>query len=147
METAEDLLESYDTPHHTDPVLQEVFEEEDAPAPPPVRVKADPKGTLITSRSEAEDLRRRISSPGADEFDVDLEEIDEEEDIEEISLENDPFPLDLEQPVPTRAPRPAPSPVPAPSRPPSNPPLASRPSPAPAARAPLPPTSQPPAFP
>jgi len=157
METAEDLLDSFETPHHTDPVLEEVMEEE-LPAPPPARVKADPKGTLITSRSEAEDLRRRIATPGADEFDVDLEEIDDEEDIEEISLENDPFPLNLEQPAasPLRDQRPPPSPVPVPSRPASNPPLASRPTPAPApsrpnpvpaARAPLPPTSQPPAFP
>jgi len=158
VETAEDLLESYEAPHHTDPVLEEVIDEEEAFAPPPSRTKADPKGTLITSRSEAEDLRRRIATPGADEFDVDLEEIDDEEDIEEISLENDPFPLNLEQPAasPARAARPAPSPVPAPSRPASNPPLAARPTPAPApshpnpvpaARAPLPPTSQPPAFP
>ncbi len=138
LESAEDLLESYGAPR-PDPVLEEVVEEEELKAPPPVRMKADPKGTLITSRSEAEDLRRRIATPSSDEFDVDLEEIaDEEADIEEISLENDPFPLNLAQPAasPARAPRaitppPASRPNPAPSRP----------TPVPAARAPQAPAS------
>jgi signal recognition particle receptor subunit beta len=115
----EDLLESYEAPH-TDPLLEEVVEEEEVPAVAPVRVKADPKGTLITTRSEAGDLRRRIANPGDDEFDVDLEEIDEEEGgIEELSLESDPFPVSLDQPAtaPARAPRATPTPAPAPSRP------------------------------
>ena len=136
---AEDLLESYEAPH-TDPVLEEVVEEDELPAAVPVRVKADPKGTMISSRSEAEDLRRRISTPGNEEFDVDLEEIDEEEDIEELSLESDPFQVSLDQPVaaPVRAPRATPIPTPAPSRP----------TPVPAARAPQPPASPAPsAFP
>jgi signal recognition particle receptor subunit beta len=136
---AEDLLESYEA-HHTDPVLEEVIEEEELPVAAPVRAKADPKGTLITSRSEAEDLRRRIATPGNDEFDVDLEEIDEEEgDIEELALESDPFPVTLDPPAapPARAPRATPAPAPASSRP--NPaPAPSRPSPAPAPSRPTP---------
>src|SRR6266702_6329440 len=127
---AEDLLDSYEA-HHTDPVLEEVVEEEELPVAAPVRVKADPKGTLITTRSEAGDLRRRIANPGNDEFDVDLEEIDEEEGgIEELSLESDPFPVSLDQPAtaPARAPRATPTPAPAPSRP----------APVPAARVPQP---------
>src|SRR6266496_4151313 len=130
---AEDLLNSYEA-HHTDPVLEEVIEEEELPVAAPVRVKADPKGTLVTSRSEAEDLRRRIATPGNDEFDVDLEEIAEEEgDIEELALESDPFPVSLDPPPapPARAPRATPAPAPASSRP--NPaPAPSRPSPTPA---------------
>src|SRR6266581_757635 len=133
---AEDLLDSYEA-HHTDPVLEEVIEEEELPVAAPVRVKADPKGTLITTRSEAEDLRRRIASPGNDEFDVDLEEIDEEEgNIEELALESDPFPVSLDQPAaaPAKAPRATPAPAPS-SRPPATP-APSRPTPVPAARVP-----------
>src|SRR5437867_5826537 len=136
---ADDLLESYEA-HHTDPVLEDVIEEQELPVAAPVRVKADPKGTLITSRSEAEDLRRRIATPGNDEFDVDLEEIAEEEgEMEELALESDPFPVSLEPPSapPARAPRATPAPAPASSRP--NPaPAPSRPSPAPAPSRPTP---------
>ncbi len=137
LDGADDLLESYEA-HHTDPVLEEVIEEEELPVAAPVRVKADPKGTLVTSRSEAEELRRRIATPGNDEFDVDLEEIAEEEgDIEELALESDPFPVSLDPPAapPARAPRATPAPAPASSRP--NPaPAPSRPTPVPAARVP-----------
>src|SRR6266446_2235583 len=137
LDGADDLLESYEA-HHTDPVLEEVIEEEELPVAAPVRVKADPKGTLVTSRSEAEELRRRIATPGNDEFDVDLEEIAEEEgDIEELALESDPFPVSLDPPAapPARAPRATPAPAPASSRP-NLAPAPSRPTPVPAARVP-----------
>jgi len=104
----EDLLESLEAPH-TDPVL-EVIVEEPAPAPR----GRDPKGTLVSSHNEVADLRRRISTPGAEEYEVDLEEIeDEEEAIEELSLDSEPLPGGLDHlvpPAPAKAARPAPAP-------------------------------------
>jgi signal recognition particle receptor subunit beta len=66
-------------------VEDEVYEKTPAtafgqPLPPPTAVAThDPQGTLVSSRNEAEELRRRIANPGIpqNEVEMDLEEIDE----------------------------------------------------------------------
>jgi signal recognition particle receptor subunit beta len=122
---SDDLLESLDSPS-PDPVIEEVVEDEfELPAP---AARSNPKGTLVASRTEAEDMRRRISSSAASEYDVDLEEIEDGDDIEELSLDTDPLPGgldDLVAPSPVaKAARPAPVAVAAPAR--SAPPPAAR---------------------
>jgi hypothetical protein len=132
---SDDLLESLDTPS-PDPVIEEevVEDEFEMPVPAP---RSNPKGTLVANRTEADDMRRRISSSAASEYDVDLEEIEDgDEDIEELSLDTDPLPGGLDDLV-------APSPVAKAARP---APVAARSAPAPAARAPHsapPPSSSP----
>ncbi len=69
---------------------------------PPARAakKVDP--TMVSTRGESDELRRRITNPASPEFDVNLEEIEEEEDeIEEISLDSGSLPSldDLMSPV------------------------------------------------
>jgi signal recognition particle receptor subunit beta len=132
---SDDLLESLDGPS-LDPVVEEVVEDEfEMPAP---AARSNPKGTLVTNRAEADDMRRRISSAAAQDYDVDLEEIEEDDDIEELSLDTDPLPGgldDLVAPSPVvkgpraaspgrsatapaaRAPQPAPPPTPSPTLP------------------------------
>src|SRR5258706_605367 len=84
---SDDLLESLDGPS-LDPVVEEVVEDEfEMPVP---AARSNPKGTLVTNRNEADDLRRRISSSAAQEYDVDLEEIEQDDDIEQLSLDTDP---------------------------------------------------------
>ena len=99
---SDDLLESLDTTS-PDPVIEEVVEDEfEMPLP---AARSNPKGTLVASRSEADDMRRRISASSAQEYDVDLEEIEGgDDDIEELSLDTDPLPGGLDDLV-------APSPV------------------------------------
>jgi signal recognition particle receptor subunit beta len=70
------------------PVLEEIEE-----MPPPARgaVKRV-ESTMVSSRGEADDLRRRIAQPAA-EFDMNLEEVEEQEDeVEEISLDGPGMP-------------------------------------------------------
>ena len=120
--SAEELLGGLGGGH--DPVLEEVVDEESSGF-----TKTDPKGTMISNRFDAEDLRRRIAAPApaAQEFEVDLEEIEEEEEeIDELSIEAEPPPRPDPVVSPSTAPRTARSaPAPAP--------------PAPAARTPRPP--------
>src|SRR5258708_4941841 len=115
--SAEDLLDLGAEPvapvHRGDTAeIPLIVEEDEVTAPPaaPIR-RPEPKGgTLISTPDEAQDLRRRISIPSAD-FDVNLEAIEEEEDeIEEISLESEPLPP-LRRSIP-----PPPGPLPAPPR-------------------------------
>jgi signal recognition particle receptor subunit beta len=120
--SAEDLLDLDAEPaapvHRGDTAeIPLVVEEDEVTAPPPAPIRSpEPKGgTLISSPDEAQDLRRRISMPSAD-FDVNLEAIEEEEDeIEEISLESDPLPplrrAGLHPPGPLPAPPRAPVPA------------------------------------
>jgi signal recognition particle receptor subunit beta len=91
-----------------------IVEEDEVTEPPVSRIDTQPKGsTLISTPDEAEDLRRRITMPSVD-FDVNLEAIEEEEDeIEEISLDSEPLPP-VRRPVP---PQPAPPRAPAPVAP------------------------------
>jgi hypothetical protein len=125
----DDLLESLDVPSPA-PAIEEVMEEEfDLPVP---AARSNPKGTLVTSRTEADDMRRRITSSSAPEYDVDLEEIEEDDGIEELSLDTDPLPGGLDHLV---APAPAAKGPRAPAMPAAPP---GRPSPPPAARAPQP---------
>src|SRR3990172_4045042 len=50
------------------------------PAARPAKVREhDPQGTLVTNRSEADEIRRRIANPGMVELEMDLEEVDEPE--------------------------------------------------------------------
>jgi signal recognition particle receptor subunit beta len=137
VDTADDLLEHLDLDSglDTNPGAV-VLDEEPAFAPPPPRGKKV-DATMISSRGEAEDLRRRIANPTA-EFDLNLEAIEEEEEeVEEISLDSTPLTSldDLVPPVaspvpvkpppgraptpPTTAPRPpVPPPVPMRTEPP-----------------------------
>jgi signal recognition particle receptor subunit beta len=110
----------------------EVEENEDAAVafrtPPSTATQHDPQGTLVTTRSEADDLRRRIANPGIPEpeIEMDLEEIDEVADST-----GGPFPSGRLA-VPPPAPRL--SPPPAAPRPPARaatPPLPPRAAPAP----------------
>jgi signal recognition particle receptor subunit beta len=133
---AEDLLDLGSEPvapvHRGDTAEIPLIVEEDEvtdPPPAPIRNPEPAKGeTLISTPDEAQDLRRRISLPSAD-FDVNLEAIEEEEDeIEEISLESEPLPplrrsippspgpLPPPPRAPVTAPLIAPAPVPAPPR-------------------------------
>ncbi|HWW94545.1 MAG TPA: hypothetical protein VN375_14350, partial [Vicinamibacteria bacterium] len=118
------------------PLIVEEDEVTDPP-PAPIRSPEPPKGaTLISTPEEAQDLRRRISIPSAD-FDVNLEAIEEEEDeIEEISLESEPLPP-LRRSVP-----PSPGPLPPPPRAPVTAPvIAPAPVPTPPRHTALPPRS------
>jgi signal recognition particle receptor subunit beta len=128
--SAEDLLDFGAEPaapvHRGDTAeIPLVVEEDEVTAPPPAPIRSpEPKGgTLISTPDEAQDLRRRISMPSAD-FDVNLEAIEEEEDeIEEISLESDPHPPLRRAVLPSPGPLPAPprAPVPAPAATPPRP--------------------------
>jgi signal recognition particle receptor subunit beta len=87
-EAPDDLLEHLDLDAGLETEPPEVVLDAE-PAYPPARPakKVDP--TLISSRSESDDLRRRISTPANPEFDLNLEEIEEEEaEVEEISLDS-----------------------------------------------------------
>jgi len=142
--SAEDLLDLGAEPaplvHRGDTAeIPLVVEEDEVTEPPlaPIRSPEPKGGTLISTPDEAQDLRRRISMPAAD-FDVNLEAIEEEEDeIEEISLESDPLPplrrAGLPSPgplpAPPRAPAPAPMPAMAAPRPASPPPRSASPPP------------------
>ena len=97
-----------------------------APIPQPSAVIAhDPQGTLVSSRDEAAELRRRIANPGIPEpeIEMDLEEIDELPDHRSAS----------HVPMPAAPVTPPPTPPPAIS---SAPPPAAAPAPAVAAPAP-----------
>jgi signal recognition particle receptor subunit beta len=61
----------------------------------------DPQGTLVSSRNEAEDLRRRIANPGIPEaeVEVDLEEIDEVADSRPGTAPPSPAPVLSAPPV------------------------------------------------
>jgi signal recognition particle receptor subunit beta len=93
--------------------------EEMAPAPEPVAAAApaparaavrthDPAGTLVTSRGEADEIRRRIANPGMVEMEMEmeLEEIEEEGGIDRLVPPAPP------SPPPRRAPTPAPAAAP-----------------------------------
>jgi hypothetical protein len=128
--SAEDLLDLGAEPappvHRGDTAeIPLVVEEDEVTEPPlaPIRSPEPKGGTLISTPDEAQDLRRRISMPSAD-FDVNLEAIEEEEDeIEEISLESDPLPPLRRAVLPSPGPLPAPprAPVPAPAATPPRP--------------------------
>ena len=117
------------------PVEVEDVEEIPAPAfraPLPKRVvRPDPQGTLVTTRSEADELRRRIANPGIPEpeIEMDLEEIEEVADTTHGRFAPGP-PAATPPPAPPRATRP-PTPAPAPAVTPAPPPRA-MPSPPPA---------------
>jgi signal recognition particle receptor subunit beta len=133
MSSAEDLLDLEAEPaapvHRGDTAeIPLIVEEDEVAAAPPAPIRNPEKGgTLISSPDEAQDLRRRISMPSAD-FDVNLEAIEEEEDeIEEISLESEPLPplrrAGLHPPGPLPAPPRAPAPAAPPPRLASPPPI------------------------
>lgn len=110
-------------------------------APPPQQVvQHDPQGTLVTSRSEADELRRRIANPGIPEpeIEMDLEEIDEVADSTRGGLASG------RRAASPAAPRLAPPPAPRPAAPvrtatPPPPPRAATPAPPPRAATPPPP--------
>jgi signal recognition particle receptor subunit beta len=126
----EELLEHLELGVETSPdIILEEMEEPFSPAKGATR-KGDP--TMVTTRAEADELRRRISSTNSPDFDVSLEEIEEEEDeIEEISLDSASLPSldELMPPVPLTPPPPKPAP----------PPVRAAPPPVVAPRPPLPP--------
>jgi len=82
-----------------------------APAPPP-RATATPAGrsTLVSGPAETEEIRSRLRVP---EPELSLDEFEDDEDVEEITLEEAPHP-----PAPL-APEPEPSMVPPPAMPPT----------------------------
>ena len=127
------LLEQIDFGGDTAPPDAPVLEEiEEAPAPVARGAVKKVDSTMISSRGEADDLRRRIAQP-ASEFDVNLEEIEEEEDeVEEISLDAGMPSLDdlVPTPAPVRAAPAAARPAAAPARG-TPPPLPPRVEPAP----------------
>ena len=77
-----------------------VLNEEEPPLTGPARGFAGPRGTLVGTQGEADDLRRRIVMPGA-ELEVNIDELTQEEEIEELSLETDPG-LHPHHPSPTQ---------------------------------------------
>jgi hypothetical protein len=86
-----------------------------APAAPPGAVAThDPQGTLVSSRDEADELRRRIANPGIPEPEVemDLEEIGELADSTDGNRA--PAPLSLAPPISPGTAPPSPAPVVAP---------------------------------
>jgi hypothetical protein len=131
-QSTEDLLEELDLEPASD--LAE-------PEPEPVAARK-PHNTLVTSRKEAEDLRRRIGMPAA--LDLEVEE-PERDDLEEISFDENPLSgLDglpdagseaEAEPALDFTPPPPPRPSAPPSRPSAGPPPRVNPGPAKAARA------------
>jgi hypothetical protein len=115
--TPEELLEELDLSPATDPGgfgngPELMLEDDDTPPPspvPPPPVRPDARSTLVSSRLEADELRRRMSpSP---ELDVDLEHLDQDEEvIEDIALDPDPLaalsPEQTAPPVPRMVPPP-----------------------------------------
>jgi len=106
-ESAEDLLEELDL--------------EPAPDDVPLEAPRNPRTTLVTAKRETEDLRRRIGMPA--ELEVSLDEVEEAEELEEMSFEVDPLagldgigdPEPIVEPLPPPAlPTPPPSPAPLP---------------------------------
>jgi hypothetical protein len=83
-----------------------------APLPPPVPIAThDPQGTLVSSRDEADELRRRIANPGIPEsaVEMDLEEIGEITDSTDGRLA--PPPPSLAPPISPGTAPPSPAPV------------------------------------
>ena len=97
-ESAEDLLEELDL--------------EPAPDDVPLEAPRNPRTTLVTEKKETEDLRRRIGMPA--ELEVSLDEVEEAEELEEMSFEVDPLagldgigdPEPIVEPPPPRTPGP-----------------------------------------
>ena len=89
------------------------------PPPPPRR---DSRATLISAPAEAEELRSRLRRPPAPEPELTLDEIDDEEDVEEITLDDAP---PAERRAPVRS-SPAPAVAASPARMPVAAPAASR---------------------
>ncbi len=113
-QTPEDLLLDLGSPGVDTAPPDIVLEETDEPSFSPAKgtKRADP--TMVSSRAESDELRRRITSPASPEFDVNLEEIEEEEDeIEEISLDTTSLPSldDFMPPVSTPPPKRAAAPA------------------------------------
>src|SRR5262249_11766694 len=95
---------------HADPAAVTIGADPASPPPRPTR-KVD--STLVSSRTESDDLRRRIANPANPEFDLNLEEIEEEAaDVEEISLDS-PSITSLDELVPPVMAPPVPPKVPA----------------------------------
>jgi signal recognition particle receptor subunit beta len=129
----DDLLEHLDLDTNLETIPPDVLLEEEpafTPAPPPpARGTNTIDPTMVSSRHEAEDLRRIISKPATEEFELNLEEIEEEEaEVEEISLDTTSLPS-LDELVPPVA-----------SSSPARPPAALGRAPSPAATAPRPAT-------
>ncbi len=133
VESADDLLEHLDLDSGLDTNPPVVVLDEEPVFAPPARGGKKVDATMISSRGEAEDLRRRIASPTS-EFDLNLEAIEEEEEeVEEISLDSASLPSLDELVPPVAAPvpvKPAPGRVPPPAttapRPQAPPPVAMR---------------------
>jgi mutual gliding-motility protein MglA len=111
----------------------EFEESEELPAPalrtpaPRQAVPRDPEGTLVTTRNEADELRRRIANPGIPDVEVemDLEEIDEIADSTQGGLVPEP-PAPAAPPAAPRTTRP-------PASSPAVPPRTTTPTPSPRA--------------
>jgi hypothetical protein len=134
----EDLLEhlDLDSPGFETAPPDIVLEQDEEPVFPAARSAKKVDATMISSRNEADDLRRRITSPASPEFDLNLEEIEEEEgEVEEISLDSTSLPSldELVPPVVAPPPRPAAAPARA-----AAPAVASRPAPPVRTEPPLP---------
>ncbi len=148
----DELLSSFGEPADTGPELSlegpaeaiedmEVLSIEEAPsaARPPAPASARPslpekaKETLVRNASEAEDMRRRIGRAPV-EPELTLDALEEEEEIEEISLEVPAPEVVAPAPPPRSAPAPRPAPAPPAARP--APPASAAPAPRPAPQAP-----------